>query len=343
MRTIIRPVGLKGGMPVGTDGRVHTTFTSNPSTLRSASQNPNLQNLPRPTDDLSKIIRNLIMASPGCMLGAVDFAGIEAVLVGYDAAAAGYMRLARQDVHSYYTAWALNELEPGRIPTNDLPLLSWDDEKLFTHLGHLKKLLKKERNSLYKHLVHAANYAQTAKGAKAKIYAESGNDFAIPLVQRVMDIYFELFPEIRRWHATVLLQTEKDGYLRNAYGYLHRFSHVFNYEKVGGRWEKRPNPDVGNKVIAFGPQSNAAGIIKEAMLRLYLEHFEEAGQYLRLLIHDELFSDIPEPLIDKVLKIMQDVMEQPIPEFRLPASYGLGDHLSILTESKRGSRWGSMS
>lgn len=341
---VTQPNGLiKGGMPVGIDGKVHTTFSSNPSTLRSASQNPNLQNLPRPTSELSKIIRNLIIASPGCVLGAVDFSGIEAVLVGFEAAAAGYIRLARRDVHTYYTAWALNELEPGRIPANDLPLLSWQDDKLFSHLAHLKGILKKERNSLYKHLVHAANYAQTAKGAKEKIYAESGAEFRIELVQKVMDIYFELFPEIRKWHATVLLQAEKDGYLKNAFGYLHRFSSVFSYEKMGpGKWNKRPNPDVGNKVIAFNPQSNASGIIKEAMLRLYNDYFDEAGQYLRLLIHDELFSDIPEDRLDKVLKLMQTVMETPIPEFRLPESFGLGSHLSILTESKQGMRWGSM-
>lgn len=340
---ITQPNGIiKGGMPIGVDGYVHTQFTSNPSTLRSASQNPNLQNLPRPTDDLSKIIRNLIMASPGNILYARDFSGIEAVLVGYDAAAPGYMRLARRDVHTYYTAWALNELEPGRIPTNDLPLLSWDDEKLFTHLAGLKGQLKKERNNLYKHLVHAANFMQSAKGAREKIYAETGQEFDISRVQRVMDIYFELFPEIRKWHYAVLLQAEKDGYLRNAFGYLHRFSHVFNYEKVGTKWEKRPNPDVANKVVAFGPQSNAAGIIKEAMLVLFQNHFEEAGQYLRLLVHDELLSDVPEGQLDNVDRLSQTVMEAPIPQFRLPENYNLGPYLSILTEAKQGFRWALM-
>ena len=38
---------VRGGMPIGSDGAIHTTFTQNPETLRSASNNPNLQNLPR--------------------------------------------------------------------------------------------------------------------------------------------------------------------------------------------------------------------------------------------------------------------------------------------------------
>lgn len=334
---------IQGGMPVGPDGRVHTQFTSNPSTLRSASQNPNLQNLPRPTDELSSIIRNLIIASPGNVLYARDFSGIEAVLVGYDAGAPGYIRLARRDVHTFYTAYALHSLDPGRILANDLPLLSWDDTKLFARLSELKGQLKKERNSLYKHLVHAANFMQSAKGAKEKIYNETGIEYDVATVQRVMDIYFELFPEIKRWHGLALLQAEKDGYLRNAFGYLHRFLHVFNYEKLdNGKWDKRPNPDVANKVVAFGPQSNAAAIIKLAMLALHNNHFEEAGQYLRLLVHDELFFDCPESKLDNLDKIVQTVMETPIPELKLPASYNLGSHLSILTEAKKGMRWGSM-
>ncbi len=340
---VTQPDGkIKGGMSIGVDGKIHCTLTSNPNTLRSACQDPNLQNLPRPTSELSSIIRNLIIASPGNILYARDFAGIEAVLVGYDAGAPGYIKLARRDVHTYYTAWALNELEPGRIPANDLPLLSWSDEKLFSHLEGLKVLVKKERNSLYKHLVHAANFMQSASGAKKKIYAETGQDFEVSRVKRVMDIYFELFPEIRRWHYSVLSQAEKDGYIRNAFGYLGRFSHVFNYEKVDGKWDKRPNPDVANKVVAFSPQSNAAGIIKMAILALRDEYFEEVCQYLRLLVHDELLFDVPEQHVDNVDRICQMVMERPIPEFRMPDSYGLGPHLSILTEPKRGPSWARM-
>lgn len=340
---ITQPNGLiRGGMPVGPDGKVHCTFTSNPSTLRSACQNPNLQNCPRPTNDLAAIIRNLFVASPGNILYARDFSGIEAVLVGYDAAAPGYMRLARRDVHTFYTAWALHELDPGRIPPNDLPLLSWDDDRLFSRLAELKGLLKKERNSLYKHLVHAANFMQSPKGAKEKIFAETGVEYPIDTVRRVMDIYFELFPEIKKWHSTVLLQAEKDGYLRNAFGYLHRFSHVFDYEKVDGKWQKHPNHDTANKVVAFGPQSNAAAIIKLAMLALSQGHFEEAGQWLRLLIHDELLFDTPISALEKLDAICQMVMEAPIKELPLPATYNLGPYLSILTEPKQGLRWGIM-
>ena len=38
---------IRGGMTTDKDGVIHCTFTHNPSTLRSACQQPNLQNLPR--------------------------------------------------------------------------------------------------------------------------------------------------------------------------------------------------------------------------------------------------------------------------------------------------------
>lgn len=340
---VTQPDGsIRGGMPTGPDGRVHTSFGHNPSTLRSASQNPNLQNLPRPAgpDDPASIIRNLIVAGEGMTFLARDFSGIEAVLVGYFAADPGYVRLSRRDVHSFYTAYALHELD-GRVSANDLPLLSWDDDKLFTRLGEIKKEFKEDRNNLYKHLVHGANFFQGPKGAAEKILSETGIEYPVTLVKKVMDIYFELFPSIRKWHSQVMYQADKDGYLRNPFGYVHRFSKVFDWEKVGGKWQKSPGPQA-NEVVAFGPQSTAAAIIKEAMLRLHQNRWEEAGQFLRLLIHDELMFEVPEDRERTIDQIVKEEMERPIPELRMPASWGMGDCLSILTEEKVGKRWGQL-
>lgn len=331
-----------GGMPTKEDGRIHTIYTHNPSTLRLASEEPNLQNLPRPQgeDDLATIIRNLIIGTPGYLLHARDYSGIEAVLVGYFACSPNYIRLAKMDVHSFYTAYALNQLD-GRVSSADLPQLSWSDEKLKEHLAGIKSEFKKDRNSLYKHLVHGANFMQGPTGARDKIFSETRIEHPVKLVSRVMDIYFELFPEIRRWHQVELLQAHDNGYCRNPFNYVHRFYHVYKWTKVGGKWEKSPGSD-SNKVIAFKPQSTAAAIIKEAILRLFFNRFEEAGQYLRLQVHDELFNEVPEEYVSQFDVILKEEMERPIVEMPLPASYNMGPYLTIDTEPKTGYRWGSM-
>jgi uracil-DNA glycosylase family 4 len=333
---------IKGGLPTGADGRVHTLFTSNPSTLRSASQNPNLQNIPRPRgkDDPASIIRNLFAATPGNMLLARDYSGIEAKLVGYFARAPHYMRLCAIDVHSFYTAYALRALD-GRVSEADLPQLSWSDADLKECLGGIKSRFKAERNNLYKHLVHAINFGQKAKGAQEKILSETGIAFPIDLIQRVMDLYKELFPEIPIWHQNVLLEVEKNGFLRNPFGYQHRFSRPFEYERVDGDWVRKQGSDA-NKCWAFLPQSSAAGIIKEAMLRLYFNRFDEAGQYLRLLIHDELFLEVPSNKVDEIDAILTEEMERPIEAMPLQKEWGMGEFLVVGTEAKRGERWGIM-
>ena len=333
---------ISGGMPVGKDGRIHTTYTHNPSTLRLASQNPNLQNLPRPgrEDDLATLIRGLIIAGPGQILGARDFAGIEAVLVGYEAKDPSYIRLALRDIHSFYTAYCLHEIE-GRLSANDLPHLSWDDAKLFTRLAEIKQEFRRERNDLFKHLIHAINFGQQAGGAQEKIYKETDRIFPTALITKAMGIYRELFPKIPKWQQEVRLQADRDGYLRNAFGYVHHFNHVFQFYKEAGQWQRKPGDDA-ERVLAFLPQSNAAGIIKEALLRLYQDRFEDAGQYLRLQVHDEILVECPEQAWTQVEDILREEMGKPVLQLPMPASWGLGDYLAINTESKAGPRWSQM-
>lgn len=341
---------LHGGMQIGKDGRIHTQYGRDANTLRFTSEDPNLQNLPRPNpadlSDLANIIRNLVIARDGSILYARDYAGIEAVLTGYFALAPDYIRIAKRDVHTYYTVYALYELEGGaRVKAADLPDLGWPDDRLFPYLEALKKEYKVERNSLYKHLVHAANFMQGARGAQAKIFSETGIEYEVKVVQRVMDVYYALFPKIKQWHKSVLEEAEKDGYLRNPFDYVCRFNRVYDYKREFGSWVKKPGADA-NRAIAFKPQSTAVGIITEAILRLYHDRFEEAGQYLRLQVHDELLSEVPRDQWQRVDKVMCEEMERPIPQMRLPTSWNMGSCLNILTEAKADfnevSRWGSM-
>lgn len=58
---------LVGGMPIGQDDCTHTTFLHNPSTLRLASQAPNMQTIPRPTKASAYPgrVKGMFVAPPG--------------------------------------------------------------------------------------------------------------------------------------------------------------------------------------------------------------------------------------------------------------------------------------
>lgn len=343
---IKRPVSVVGGMPIGKDGRIHTQYGRDASTLRFTSEDPNLQNLHRPNssdpNDLANIIRKLIIASPGCKFGATDFAGIEAVLCGYFALYPEYIRLALRDVHTYLTVYGIHETEgSSRIKASDLPELSWPDDRLFPYLEQLKKEFKKERNNLYKHIGHAFNFGQSPKGTQAKVFSETGVEYPLATFNKLQDIYFTLFPKIKQWQRAVTDEAEKDDHLRNPFDYVARFSKVFDYKKEHGEWVKSAGPD-WNAAIAFKPQSTAVGIITEAILELYFNRFDDAGQYLRLQVHDELLYEAPEEKLDNVINIVETVMHRPIPQMKLPRSWGMGEALSINVESKQGYRWGDM-
>jgi DNA polymerase I-like protein with 3'-5' exonuclease and polymerase domains len=80
-------------------------------------------------------------------------------------------------------------------------------------------------------------------GARDKVYSETGVMYPVKTVQKVMDVYYALFPKIKQYHRTVLEQVEKDGYIRNPFGYVHRFNRPFDYKREFGAWTKKPGPD----------------------------------------------------------------------------------------------------
>lgn len=324
---------IRGGMQIGRDGKIHPLYTSNPSTLRLACQSPNMQNLPRSKreDDLQTIVRNLIVACPGCSLLELDFSAIEAVLVGYFAGSADYIRLAKLGIHSFLASHVL-----GR-PAD----LSWSDADLKTYFKEIKKSEDPHVQDIYnsaKRTTHLSGYG----GTPMKMHLAEPEAFPTKKdAERLQGIYFEICPYIKKWQLATQLQADKDGFLRNPFGYVHRFNRVFSYKKEFGKWVRSQGEDA-NRALAFLPQSTAAGIIKEAMLRLWYKRFEEAGQYLRLQVHDSLVAEVPLDKVEEVCYVMREEMTKPVPELRLPKSYGLGECLSIDVEVKQGEKWGSM-
>lgn len=324
---------IRGGMQIGRDGRIHAQFTHNPSTLRMACQNPNMQNLPRAKgkDDLQTIVRDLIVASDGNILLELDFSAIEAVLVGYFAGLPDYIRLAKLGIHSYLASHVLGRPADLKWSTSDL-------RKYFAEIKGSEDQAVKDIYNGSKRAIHLSGYGGTPR----KMHTAEPETFkTVKDAERLQGIYFDLFPAVKKWQFSCQMQADKDGFLRNPFGYVHRFYRVFSYAKECGKWVRKQGDDA-NKVLAFLPQSTAAGIIKEAMLRLYFERFEEAGVYMRLQVHDSLVSDVPRDRVNGVKAIFEEEMTRPVPELRLPPMYGMGDALSIDVEAKVGERWGSM-
>lgn len=339
---------ITGGMIVGPDHRIHTTFGHNPSSLRLCSFDPNLQNIPRGSDaindPIASYVKEIFVAPEGCLFWERDFSAIEAVLVGYFAGDAAYCRFAKLGVHDFLASHII-----GR-PVD----LSWSDTDIKAYFRDIKKSFPSERYTA-KRIVHLSNYL----GTPNKIHGLYPETFAtVKDAAKLQSLYFDLFPAIRRWHRALCIrvdgtkQRDKDTgvqvdpwtlgvcYARNPFGYVHHFYDVLHWTKVNNEWISEFGEDA-KRLVSFLPQSTAAAIIKQAAKRLYYET-PWVGETLRLLIHDSILGEAPEGEIERCLKVSEQIMEAPIPELPLDPTWNMGEFLTIGTEAKVGQSWGEM-
>jgi DNA polymerase I-like protein with 3'-5' exonuclease and polymerase domains len=272
----------------------------------------------------------LFVAEPGCVLVELDYSAIEAVLVGYFAGSRDYVRLAKLGVHDYLLSHMMVREKRLEKPAD----LAWSDADLRMFLKDVKARFKDDRDRA-KHIVHMSNYGATPSRIQANYPESFGSIRAASDLQR---LYFEVCPEIKRWQTRTVDQAAERAYLRNPFGYRHWFWNVKVWKKIGGQWESEWGEDA-KAALAFLPQSTAAAIIKEAMLRI-----KAAGlaAYLRLQVHDSLVCQIPEARVKTIGGAIYRLMIEPSKELPLDPSWGMGAYLSIGAEAKAGPNWGQM-
>jgi DNA uptake protein ComE-like DNA-binding protein len=136
--------------------------------------------------------------------------------------------------------------------------------------------------SIAKRIVHGSNYMMTPR-RMWELYPEQFK--TRKEAASLQALYFEVCPAVQRWQQQTIEVTDNGAMLRNPYGYLHYFFNVKEWSKHNGSWIWKPGEDA-KRAIAFMPQSTAAAIIKEAMLRLKANgladsHLELGGEPAR--------------------------------------------------------------
>lgn len=301
----------RGGVPIGLDGRVHTTYGHNPSTFRLNSTNPNMQNQ-------DPAVKGMYVAAAGHLLCEIDYSAIEALIVGWLAGSEQYMRLARLGVHDYFNSHVL--ARQGKIgQPGDL---TWSDPDLKALFADLKLRFEHERDGS-KRVVHLSNYC----GTPFTMYEKHPELFASRKVAKeLQDLYFEVCPDIQKWQTATIDQAEDAGYLRTPFGYLHRFWNVKSWKKEGGKWVSSWGEDA-KRSVAFKPQNTALCIIAEAILHMRNTIVQPC---LRLQVHDSLLSEVKESEMDTVLALKRRIMMRPVPEL---------NGLVVGVEAKVGRSW----
>lgn len=324
------------------DDRLHPQFPHNPSTWRLSSAEPNFQNIPSPSDDdgpesLQKQFRQAIVAKPGCTLVSADFAGIEAVLTGWYAGDPDYMRLATMGIHAYLTSFKVGE------PAD----LQWDDEKLSTHLADIKR--RYHDSDIYyalKRTVHLTNYG----GSPAMMNLAAPDAFpSINAAEEMQTFYLQLCPKLKQWHEALRRRAAKENYLGgldHPYRFKHWFWDVLKFDMRSEKWIAGSD---WNRVVAFYPQSTAAGILFDTVIDLtdkgsenYIGDLYFGETPLRALIHDEILAEVEtqhlQEFVDKLRRSMQTFR---FDGFTPP---GVTDPMPLVigADVKVGPNWGEM-
>ena len=313
-------------------------------------------------------------ADVSCRLLEVDFSGIEAVLTGFflhrhaidPAGAKTYIRMARLGIHAGVAGLAAGD------PVD----WSKSDDECRAHI----KYIKKTYDDLYdpaKRTVHANNFGMTTHGMVEKFPKFFPT---IKHAQKFQDFYYALAPGLPKWHLALRRHAHDTGWLGGAalpdqppsiwthpYGYRHAFWDVMSLrpcnEYQARKWLRDPKRawrvkslhgrfftiamgGDANRVIAFYPQSTAAGRLKEVQLRLFLpdspDYIGDAyfGRTPLLVpIHDSLVLHVPNRIWDRVVETVIRVMQDPSPMLPIPEAWGWGPYLPIGISAKAGRNW----
>lgn len=319
------------------DGRLHPQFLHKPSTLRLSCVNPNLQNVVADRDGAESLaagFRACLVAEEGHVLIEADFSGIEAIQTGWFAGDPDYIRLAKLGVHAYLTSHLVKK------PAD----LKWSDEDLGRHFKEIKKKFDPEYNKA-KRVVHGTNYGLTARGM-VNNYPEL---FTLAAAEKLQRLYLDLCPKLGAFQKHVRDFAHKHHYLGGSdhpFRYKHWFWRVYAYNAKSGNWSFGED---ANKVVAYLPQSTAAGVIKDAALRLmdpdspwYIGDLFGGRTPIRALVHDSILIEVPKK---KQEFAVQALVEEMIKEIKCqPCSpeWGLGSYLSIPVAVKAGPDWLNM-
>jgi uracil-DNA glycosylase family 4 len=327
--------------------RLHPQPSFKPSTMRLSYVNPNITNVVADKDQAQTLaagFRRCLVASSGCQLIEVDFSAIEAVETGWCARDPLLIRLASLGIHSYLIAKRLN----------DAPDLSASDADIRRHLQSVKKAAGPLLYDQVKHTVYGVFYGQTPYGLAATwpdLYPD------LKTAEAHVAFMFDTLPSVKIFQQAVLETAATDHVLGGAkpygfspgsgpsprivghpFGYRHWFWSVYVYKRLNVaqalRAQKKGSPTIeiggqhfrvshgpdANRAIAFYPQSIAAGVLKEALLRLLAD--PEAPDYigdlyygqtpLRAPVHDSGLFEVPTPKVDHALERITRQMTAPI-------------------------------
>lgn len=276
------------------DGAVHSTPTFGPATWQTSSKNPNSQTHPKRgrsefQKNLVKSFRSMIRAREGRVLVNFDWKAFHALTTGLEAESELYMRIARNDMHSFVACHWLKL--PERIG-----LLNRDDEDmkaLFEWLRKNKEGFDDTRGSKTKPVGLGIGFGQRPKS----IYEQRMEDFNnVKEVQAIWDLMMvELFPDVAQWQKRTVEEAHEEKKLLTKFNAIRWFHDAMHWDR---RQQRLVNGDQAEAAIAFRPANDAFGHCRWVLKNIREKEYDERYQ-LYNNVHDSLEFECPIELVEE--------------------------------------------
>jgi DNA polymerase I-like protein with 3'-5' exonuclease and polymerase domains len=300
------------------DGTIYTSMLQFGTTSgRYSSRDPNLQNLPRIKEDdadfspivlrYTNAIKRGFVAPVGYKLLNADYASLEPVCFAHVSNEERLRDVFRKGYDLYSTiaidVFGLHEYSA--------------DKKAPNYLG--KKM--KEKRQLAKMFCLAVVYGAEA-GRISKLMGIEYYE-----AQEIIDMYFDAYPNLKRYMASCDVLATSRGIARTAFG---RIRHIPIARELASRWGMKlldrrfaKQNDLGeiryklknalNNAKNFPIQGLAAHIVNRAMIAVS-RAFKAAGIVGRVImqVHDEITCLVKEEFLEPAKKILQQCMEEVI-------------------------------
>lgn len=310
-------------------GRVHPSFGFKPATGQTSSENPNGQNYPSHSI-LAQSMKNMIACQPGNILINFDYKSFHVLTLGFEAQDPLYMRMARNDMHSFFALCGLLQLEPPEkileLPDQELSLkLKWyrKQSTIFPQFGGWT--FDQIRNEKAKRAILGIGFGQ---GARSLFMLNPESYTSASESQMVLDMLDRIFPIPARWRRSIMDLADRQKCLVSRHGFVRRFWDVFSWRPAPGNYELRRGDQVqigrdgkrwlvkqgddAEACIAFLPANDAFGTIRASMIRIEERGLGEKFGMINT-IHDSLVFDCPKRWEEECLWTIREEMERPNP------------------------------
>jgi len=267
------------------DGRIRPSFGTT-VTGRLTCSRPNLQNLPRVSDEHPELnYRSIIVAKEDHSLLSPDYSGQELRLLGI---------VANDEV--IINAFN-NNIDMHLLTANTCFDLKLSEKQLTSGTPEFKEAKKKYGEQRYK-AKNGANfpiiYGTTAYGVSWRQGVSRGE------AQRWIDSFFELYPNVKRAMDDTGRELQERGFVTTLFGRRRRFPGFKHLNK----WKKAA---CLRQAFNFKVQGSAADQVKIAMAKIY-----QAGHNIILMVHDEILVECENSKLELCVNQIKECMEQAV-------------------------------